>query len=85
MWQSAGNLKISLDFAVLGKVIRNGGRFLDIVPWDGDRRVVDFCLTLITSKPRFISPSELSSARVLMGRWRITAWMCFSDFGWKVK
>jgi hypothetical protein len=32
MWQRAVKRKISWDFAVLGKVMRNRGRFLDRVP-----------------------------------------------------
>jgi hypothetical protein len=68
MWQRLGRLKISCDFAVLGKVIRNRWRFLVVAPSEDDRRVVVICLTLITSKPRFISPSEMSSAGVLGGK-----------------
>jgi hypothetical protein len=46
--------KISRDFDVLAKVMRNRGRFLDRVPSDGDRRAGDICLTLMMSKPRSI-------------------------------
>jgi hypothetical protein len=49
MWQALGRLKISCDFAVLGKVMRNNGRFLVVVLLEGDRRVVVICLTLTTS------------------------------------
>jgi hypothetical protein len=44
-------LKISWDFVVLGRVIRYKGRFLDVVPSEGDRREV-ICLMLIVSNPR---------------------------------
>jgi hypothetical protein len=68
MWQRLFRLKISCNFADLGKVIRNKGRFLVIVPSEGDRRVVVICLTLTMSNPRVTSPSEISSAGVLGGR-----------------
>jgi hypothetical protein len=42
-------------------------------------------LTLTTSKPRSTSPSEISCAGVLLGRWRNTALIGFSDLGKKVK
>jgi hypothetical protein len=67
--------EISWDFAALGKVMRNSGRLLFWAPSDSDRRVVDFCLTLIMSKPTFISPSEMSCVGVSIGRWRITVLM----------
>jgi hypothetical protein len=51
-----GTLKISCDFAVLGNVIRNKGRFFVFPLSEDGRRVVINCLTLITSKPRFTSP-----------------------------
>jgi hypothetical protein len=38
-------------------------------------------LTLIMSKPRPISPSEMSSAGVFIGRWCIMALMGFRDLG----
>jgi hypothetical protein len=40
MWQRLGSLKMSWDFAVLGRVIRNKGRFLVVVSSEGDLRVV---------------------------------------------
>jgi hypothetical protein len=46
-------------------------------PSEGDRRVVVICLTVITSNPRLTSPSDISSAGVLCGRWRITAHRSF--------
>jgi hypothetical protein len=65
MWQRYWSLKISWDFAVLGRVIRYKGRFVDVdVPSEGDRREVVICLTLITSNSRVTSPSEISFARV---------------------
>jgi hypothetical protein len=69
MWQRYWSLKISWDFAVLGRVIRYKGRFLDDdVPSEGDWREVVICLTLITSNPSVTSPLEISSAGVLEGR-----------------
>jgi hypothetical protein len=50
-------------------------------PSEGDRRVAVICLTLITSNPRLTSPTDISSAGVLCGRWRITAFIGFSDLG----
>jgi hypothetical protein len=78
--------KISCDLGVLGKVIRNvgGGGVTLVGPSVDDRRVVVICLTLMTSKPRFTNPSEMSSARVLSGRWHITALMGFRDLRKKV-
>jgi hypothetical protein len=52
-------------------------------PSEGDRRVAVICLTQITSNSRFTSPSDISSAGVLCGRWRITAFRGFSDLGQK--
>jgi hypothetical protein len=68
MWQRAVRRKISCDLAVLGKVIRKRGRFLGRDLSDGDLRVLVICLTLIMSKPRSISPSEMSWAGVFKGR-----------------
>jgi hypothetical protein len=68
MWQRHDRLKISCDFAVLGKVIKNKGMFLVVVSSEGDRRVVVICFTLTASKFRLASPSEMSSAGVLGGR-----------------
>jgi hypothetical protein len=65
-------VKISCDFVVLGNVVRNKGK-LTVVHSADDGRLVVICLTLITLKPRLISPSYISSAGVLCGRWRITA------------
>jgi hypothetical protein len=65
MWQRLGSLKISCDFAILGKVMKNKRWFVGVLPLGGDQRMVVICLTLITSKPRLISPSDMSSAGVL--------------------
>jgi hypothetical protein len=70
-----------LGLWVLGRVIRNKRRLLVLAPSMCDRHVVVICLTLITSKPRLTNLSEISSARVLRGRWQITAFTGFSDFG----
>jgi hypothetical protein len=59
--------------------------FIVIDPSAGNQRVADICLTLITSKPRFTNPSQMSSVRVVNGRCHITAFIGFWDFGWKVK
>jgi hypothetical protein len=85
MWQRFGSRKISCDFSDLGRVMRKRGRFEDFGLSGADRRVAVICLTLITSKPRFTSPSDMSSAGVLMGRCRITALIGLSDFGKKEK
>jgi hypothetical protein len=49
----------------------------------GERPVALICLTLKTSKPRLTSPSEISFAGALCGRWRITPFMGFLDSGKK--
>jgi hypothetical protein len=81
IWQRLVSLNISWDFDVLGKVIRKRGMFIMSVPSAGDRRVVDICLTLITSKPRFANPTGISSAGVVNGRCRITVCIGFWDLG----
>jgi hypothetical protein len=73
MWQRFVSRKVSWDFAVLDKAMRNKGRFGVDVSSGGVRRVVIICLTLMTSNPRLTYPSDISSAGVLMGRCRITA------------
>jgi hypothetical protein len=81
MWQRLGRRKISWDFAVLGKVTRKRSRVITLDSSGSDRRVVVICLTLTTSKPRLANPSEIPSAGVPCGKWRITAFIGFSDFG----
>jgi hypothetical protein len=39
MCQRFGSVKISCDFAILGKIIRNKGRFMVVDLTGGDRRV----------------------------------------------
>jgi hypothetical protein len=68
-------------FSVRGKVTRKRGRFVILGSSGDDRRVVVICLMLTTSKPRFTGPSDMSSAGVLSGRWRITAFIGFSELG----
>jgi hypothetical protein len=80
MWQRLDSLKICGDFSVLGRVTRNRGKFTILDP-SGDRQVDVICLTLMTSNPRSTSPSEMSWAGVLLGKWRNTALIGFSDFG----
>jgi hypothetical protein len=79
MWQRLVNLNISWDLMVLGSVSRNKGRVKGVP--SGDRRDVDICLTLTTLDPMSPSPSAMSSAGVLLGRWRIIALIGFSEFG----
>jgi hypothetical protein len=61
----AWNIEVSCDFAVLGKVMSNKGRFLVVASWENDQSMVDICLKLTTSKPRFFSSSEMYVAGVL--------------------
>jgi hypothetical protein len=68
-WQGLGSRKISWDFDVLGKVIRKRGRFKVFDTSGGDRRMVVIYLALITTKLRLTSPSNVSSAGVVCGRW----------------
>jgi hypothetical protein len=51
------------------------------VPSAGDQRMVDICLTVITSKPSSTNLCEVSSAGVVNGRCRITAFIDFWDLG----
>jgi hypothetical protein len=85
VWQRLVSLNISWDFGILGKIIRKRGMFIVVVPSSGDRRAVEICLTLITSKPRFTNLSEMSSAGTETGRCRIAAFIGFWDLGLKVK
>jgi hypothetical protein len=55
--------------------------FTVVVLSAGDRRVVNICLTLITSKPKFTHPAEVSSAGAETGRCHITAFIGFWDLG----
>jgi hypothetical protein len=50
-------------------------------PSEGDGGVAVICLTLITSNPRLTNQSDISYAWVLCGKWRVTAFMGFSDLG----
>jgi hypothetical protein len=68
MWQRLDNLKISWDFAILGRVIRNNGRVFVDAPSVGNRRIAVICLTLITSKPWVTRLLEMSSGGILGGR-----------------
>jgi hypothetical protein len=61
MWQRLFSRKISRNFAVLGKVMRNRGRITVDVPSGGFRWDVIICLTLMTSKPRLTNPSDILS------------------------
>jgi hypothetical protein len=79
IWQRLVSLNISWHFDVLGKVIRKRGMFIAVVPSAGDGWVVDICLTLTTSKSRFTSSSEMSTAGVETGSCRVTAFICFWD------
>jgi hypothetical protein len=81
VWQRLVSLNISWDFDILGKVIRKRGMFIVVVLSAGDQWVVDICLRLITSKPAFINPYEMSSAGVENGRCPITAFIGFWYLG----
>jgi hypothetical protein len=82
MLQRLESFKRSRDFVVLGRVTRNKGKVIGVEP-SGDRRAVDICFTLMTSKPRSTSPSAMSFAGVLVGRWQIAALIGFSALGIK--
>jgi hypothetical protein len=81
MWQRLVSRKISWDLAVLGKVIRKRGKFMVFASSGTDHRVSVFRLTLTTSNTSLTSPSYMPSAGVFCGRWRIAAFIGFSDFG----
>jgi hypothetical protein len=81
MWQRLGSLNIYWVFAVLGKVMRNRGMFMVVDPSEVGQWVAVICLTLIMSKPKLTSPSDMSSAGVLRGRWHITVFMGFRYLG----
>jgi hypothetical protein len=55
--------------------------FTVVVPSAGGRWVVHICFTLIISKPRFINPSEMSSAGVEAGRCRYHSLCRLLGFG----
>jgi hypothetical protein len=61
MWQRPNSLKRSWDFAFLGRVTRKRGKVMDVES-SGDRRSVDICLALITSKQKSTNPSAMFSA-----------------------
>jgi hypothetical protein len=63
-------------------VITKKGRIL-VVSSEGDRRADVICLTLTTSKSRVTSAPEISSVKVLGGRWRITAFIGYWALGKK--
>jgi hypothetical protein len=69
MWQRLGSRKISWNFAVLGKVIRIRGMFMAFDPSGMTDGWLSSALTLVTSNPRLTSPSDVSSAGVICGRW----------------
>jgi hypothetical protein len=81
MWQRLGKVKISCDFAILGKVMRKKDKLMVVVPSADDQSLVVICLTAVMSKPRLFSPSNMVSAGVLCGRWHITAFTGFWNFG----
>jgi hypothetical protein len=75
--QSLVSSNILWDFYVLGKVIMKRVMFAVVVPYAGDERVLDICLTVITSKSRFTNPSDMFTAGDENGRCRITAFVGF--------
>jgi hypothetical protein len=81
IWQRLVSWNISWDFDILGKVIRKTGMFTAVVPSVGDRQVVNICLMLITSKPRFTNPPDMSSAGTETGRCHITDFIGFWGLG----
>jgi hypothetical protein len=64
-----------------GKGDQEQGKVVVLLTSVLDRRVVVIFLTLIMSKPRLTRPLDICSAGVLRGRWRITAFTGFFDFG----
>jgi hypothetical protein len=62
MWQRPDRRQIVCDFAVLGRVTSNSGRFMILDSSGGERLVAVICLTL-TSKPRLTRPSEIFPQR----------------------
>jgi hypothetical protein len=83
IWHRLVNLNKSVDFVVRGSVTRKRGRNSERGPSSGDLRVVFICFTFTTSKPKSTSPLDMSSARVCMGSWRMTAFVGCSLFGRK--
>jgi hypothetical protein len=81
IWQRLVILNITWNIDVLGKVIRKRRKFTVVGPSAGDRRVVDICLTLITSKTSLTNPSEMSTAGAENGGCHITPFIGFWDFG----
>jgi hypothetical protein len=81
IWQRLISLNISWDFDIPGKVIRKRGMFTVVVPFGINRQVVDICLMLLISKPRFTNTSEMSSAGVMNGRCHIRAFVGCWDLG----
>jgi hypothetical protein len=67
IWQKPVTSNIPWDSDVPGKVMRKKGKSTVNVLPSSDRWVADFCLTVITSKPRSTNPPKMSSARVANG------------------
>jgi hypothetical protein len=59
MWQRLVTFKNCYDFAVLTKVTKKRKVVVIGSPSKSDRREADMSLTLITSKPRSFSPSQV--------------------------
>jgi hypothetical protein len=76
MWQRLGEVKIPCDFVILGTV-KNKGKLKVVVPSADNRCLVVIGFTQITSKPKLVSPSDMSYAGVLC----IIAFRGFWDFG----
>jgi hypothetical protein len=74
-----------LRFKFLVKVTRNRGKVFTWVYPFGVLRLIVNCLTLMMLKPKSFRLSEIPSAGVSRGRWWITVWTVFSNFGEKVK
>jgi hypothetical protein len=69
-------LNISWGFGVLGKGMKERGRFAVGVPSAGDQWVAYTYLTLIMPNPRSTNLSEMSSAGVVNDRC-LSAFICF--------
>jgi Na+/pantothenate symporter len=66
VWQRMDSSNSFWDLVALGRIARNKG-MVTCVPFS-ERRMVDSCVTLTTSKLRFPSLSAMSSAGVLLDR-----------------
>jgi hypothetical protein len=80
LWQRLVSLKIPWDFAVFGKVMRNKGRWMLVVPSVGYQQVADICFTL-TSKTQGKQPISYVLCRGVVSKVGDTCFYGFSDLG----